>query len=421
LVCLDADGVAISPIYTYADTRCAADARQLREHYDEIAVLQRTGCRIRANYLPAKIAWLKRTQPDLFDHTRTFASLSDYVMQRLFGRMRAGISVASWSGLLNRAASDWDATWLEALGISKDNLPAIAAPTAHPATMSDGEGRARGETEFLPDWRTRWPKFAHLRAHPPVGDGAAANIGSGCIDDTCIAVTIGTTAAMRVVRRRTQDKSASTVLRLASSLWSYRVDHDHELIGGATTEGGSVIAWALQTLQLTDGDAIEQAIAQMQPDAHGLTVLPTFAGERSPGYAEDIRGTIHGISLDTSATEIARALVESVAFRLAHICDALRASGMAHADAFLVGSGGALRASPTWCQIVADVCGLPLYLTDVPEATSRGVALIATGNWEKNNSHLPMTKHQLFAPDTAKHKIYRAAMARQQELYAKLV
>ena len=146
-----------------------------------------------------------------------------------------------------------------------------------------------------------------------------------------------------------------------------------------------------------------------------------FAGERSPGYAEDIRGTLHGLSLDTSPLDIARALIESVAYRLAHICDALRASGVARDEATLVGSGGALLASPTWCQIIADVCGLPLEIADVPEATSRGVAQLAIGNWLTSDNSLPIANSQSFSSDSDRHAIYRAAMLRQQELYAKLI
>ena len=360
LVCLDEAGQPLTPVYTYADTRCAADARILRAQHDELDALQRTGCRIRANYLPARITWLRRTQPEAFAKTRWFASLSDSIMLRLFGRMNAGISIASWTGLLNRHTSDWDEAWIAALGISKDQLPQIA-------------GDAAPLNGLLPEWQARWPLFKDVVCQPPVGDGAAANIGSGCVDASRIAVTVGTTAAVRVVTPVAN--RASSIVNPA--LWSYRVDHAHDLIGGATTEGGNVVSWARRTLRLPEADAVETAISSMLPDAHGLTVLPTFAGERSPGYAEDIRATLHGLSLDTSPIELIRALMEGIATRLATICDALRESGIAQPDAMLSASGGALQASPAWCQIIADAAGVPLEVTDMPEATSRGVALIA--------------------------------------------
>lgn len=407
LVCLDDRAAPLTPVFTYADTRSAEDARRLRLEHDEMAALRRTGCRIRANYLPSKLAWIRRTWPQAFARARWFASLSDYVCLRLFDRMSAGVSVASWTGLLDHATSDWDPVWLAVLGIARERLPPIAP---------DGAVAAGG---LAPEWAARWPRFAQIACAPPVGDGAAANVGSGCTDHSRIAITIGSTAALRVVR-----PLASARAEIQDpALWSYRVDHAHALIGGATTEGGNVFAWARTALQLPVD--VEQTLAALAPDAHRLTILPTFAGERSPGYAEDIRATLHGLSFDSSPAEIMRALMEAIAYRLAMICDALRASGAASEGATLVGSGGGLTSSPAWAQIIADACGVSLQLADVPEATSRGVALIARGAWAADGlqvtAGMPSAATRTFEPDPGRHAIYRAAMARQQELYAKLV
>ncbi|NJM40062.1 MAG: hypothetical protein HC853_04485 [Anaerolineae bacterium] len=296
------------------------------------------------------------------------------------------------TGLLNREHGDWDEAWLQALGLSRQQLPPIL--------------RHASPVQF---------RRRDVQLHPAIGDGAAANIGSGCVDTSRIAVTIGTTAAMRVVR-----PIANRQLPIASSLWNYRVDLAHELTGGATTEGGSVFAWAQRALNLKDD--IERELHQQKPDGHGLTVLPMFAGERSPGYAEDVRATLHGLSLDTSPIEIARALLESVAYRLAMIHDSLRV--LAAPNAVLVGSGGALVASPTWCQIIADATNTPLLISDEAEATAKGVARLAIGNWLTDRK-LPIANSQssttLFEPEPKRNKIYRAAMARQQELYDKLI
>jgi gluconokinase len=415
MVCLDDAGRPITPVYTYADTRCAADARYLRAQFDELDALQRTGCRIRANYLPARITWLRRTHPEAFAKTRWFASLSDVIMLRLFGRMSAGISIASWTGLLNKAASDWDETWIGALGITQDRLPPLAPSSLRPSPTGGGLGVR--DMVLLPEWQARWPRFKDAICHPPIGDGAAANIGSGCVDPSRIAVTVGSTAAMRVVVPIENQKSKI----VNGALWSYRVDHEHDLIGGATTEGGNVMAWARENLRVPEAEALEAAIAAMRPDAHGLTVLPTFAGERSPGYAEDIRATLHGLSLDTSPVEIVRALMEGIAMRLATIGDALREGGIANKDATLAASGGALQASPAWCQIIADAAGVPLKVADVPEATSRGVALLANGDWRSDHQPIAISQSLVYHPNSQHHSIYRAAKARQQELYAKLV
>ncbi len=400
LVAIDLDGRARSPVFTYADTRAASAARGLRGTYDDAAALQRTGCRILANYWPGRIAWLRNTQPDVLQ-ARWLCGLADAIAFRLSGVMRTGVSLAAWTGLLDRTSRDWDETWLAALALPRAQLPPI--------------DRASGDAPgLLERWRARWPFLAQARLSTPVGDGAAANIGSGCVDPAHIAVTVGTTGAMRVVA----PVDLAPVV-LPPALWNYFVDHAHVLIGGATTEGGNVFAWARQTLRLPAGDALEAAIAAHSPDAHGLTVLPTLAGERSPGYAEDIRGTLHGLSLGTTPVDIARACMEAIAMRLATIGAVLRSTGIARPDASQVASGGALESSPSWCQMIADASGAPLILADTSEATSRGAALIAA-RADGQPFSSPEALGRIFVPIAAHTAIYRAAAERQQALYQKL-
>jgi gluconokinase len=447
LVCLDKHGTPLTPVFTYADTRSAPYAQQLRARVDEMAAQQRTGCRVRANYLPGRIEWIRQTMPDVFRRTRWFAALSDYICLRLFGKLRAGISVWSWSGLLNRQQRTWDAEWLRELDISAEQLP----PLAQPGEWIEG---------LRPEYAERWPALKDIRCLPAVGDGAAANIGSGCVDDRRIAVTIGSTAAIRLVGRAVSPPvsdtssssergdsppmanaksggwadSPSTDVGIGSdqrransppyipvALWGYRVDHARELIGGATTEGGNVFAWLRRTLQLPEPQALEQAMQRMLPDAHGLTVLPLFAGERSPGYSEDSRATLHGLTLNTEPAQIARACLEAVAYRLGMIYDDVCSA--AQPSAPLIASGGALLVSPTWRQIIADVTGTVLHVCEEPEATSRGVAMLVLERLDKISSigELPTQLGAAYVPDMQRHAVYRAAMARQQALYQEVV
>jgi len=226
LLCLDADGAPLSPTFTYADTRAAADARALRGRIDEICVLQRTGCRVRANYWPARLTWLRRTQPELFARTAHFASLADYLIHELTGELCTGISVAAWTGMLDRRVRGWDLVWPNELGVEPAQLPRIL--------RDDEDGPALSAA-----MAQRWPWLSRARVLAPLGDGAAANVGSGCFDSSRVAVTIGTTAAMRIVA-----PSSIAAHVLPPALWNYFVDGAHALIGGATTEGGNVFAWA---------------------------------------------------------------------------------------------------------------------------------------------------------------------------------
>ncbi|HUG36803.1 MAG TPA: FGGY-family carbohydrate kinase, partial [Candidatus Limnocylindrales bacterium] len=111
----------------------------------------------------------------------------------------------------------------------------------------------------------------------------------------------------------------------------------------------------------------------LTPD--GGVELPFLAGERSPGWQGEARGLMSGLTLDTSAVEIARAMLESVALRLAIVYE--RLAPLAAPGHRVIASGGALHRSPTWAGIVADALGVPIVLAAEPEASSRGAALLA--------------------------------------------
>jgi gluconokinase len=298
----------------------------------------------------------------------------------------------------------------------------------------------------------RWPALRDVPWFPAIGDGAAANVGSGCVSPERIALTIGTTGAIRVIQNDRGDRetgrqgegeqanrSLSPLLlvspsseRVPDGLWCYRVDRRRLLLGGATSEGGNVYAWMRDTLRLGEDNAVEQALQALPPDGHGLTVLPFLAGERSPGWAGDVRATIHGVGLNTTPSDILRAGLEAVAYRFALIFERLASAGVqpiadpqesasSHTSqtSQIVASGGGLLNSPTWVQIMADVLGRPVVASAEPEATSRGAALLALEALGAIDAlaALPAADGDTVEPDGERHATYRAAIARQRELY----
>ncbi|MFW5748927.1 MAG: gluconokinase [Chloroflexota bacterium] len=386
---LDADGAPATPLYTYADTASSPDADSLRRQADQTATHARTGCRIHPAYHPAKLHRLRQTQPDLFARVSRWTDFATYCYATWFGRdVPCSYSVASWSGLLDRHALTWDGPWLDRLGLTRDHLPPLA----------DFDAAQRGLDNT---YARRWPA---LRAAPfflAVGDGAAANIGSGGGDPAHPVLTIGTTAALRVV-----DPAPGPV---PLALWAYRVDAARHLIGGATSEGGNVFAWARDTLKL-ETDAIDAVLLKRAPGAHGLTALPLFAGERSPGYHAGATAALHGLRLTTTPLDIVHALLEGVALRLRLIYDHMGRPG----DAVLAG-GGALTGSAGWAQIVSDVLDVPLHLTDMAEATAAGVALLIARRTPRP------TITRTVSPRPGSAEPVAALLDRQAHLYARLL
>jgi len=400
LMALDSAGRPLTPLITYADTRNAADADALRASLDEREILDRTGCPVRSSYWPARLAWLRRVRPEMWRTVARWISLGEYLEARLFGHYRVTFSVASWSGLLDRRRLTWDQPLLGVLGVSVDSL----------SPLVDVDEPLQG---LVDPYAARWPALRGVPWFPAVGDGAAANVGSGCTDHSRVALTVGTTGAMRVVQ--------AEVEQVPAGLWCYRLDRRHALLGGATSEGGNVYAWLCRTHHLPDAAETEVALAALQPDSHGLTVLPFFAGERSPDWAGNVQATIHGLTFATTPLQILRASLEAIAYRFAVIEQ--RLCSKADCRHRLVASGHALLQSPAWMQIVADVTGRHVVATAEQEATSRGAAVLALRALGVLPSieETPAADGAIYEPDDARHAVYQAAIARQRRLYDRLI
>jgi gluconokinase len=324
-------------------------------------------------------------------------SIGEYLALRLFGRAAVSYSVASWTGLLNRARLTWDEDLLAQLPVEAGQLSALV-DIDEPWQGLSGE------------FARRWPALGEVPWFPAVGDGAAANVGSGCTTSGRLAVTSGSTSALRVLLPGSGPP-------IPKGLWCYRLDRDHALLGGALSEGGNIFTWLRTTLQLPEGVDFDAELSVRQPDAHGLTFLPLLAGERSPGWAGGLRGAIQGLSLATSPLDILQAGLESVAYRIGLVSQLL--SPALPEEPQVIASGGTFIHSPYWVQLIADVLDRPVSVSLVEEASARGAALLALkalGVYE-SLAKVKVPLGEPFRPDTHRHEIYTQAMQRQQRLY----
>lgn len=393
LLGFDDGGHPITPIYMWADTRSARDARLLHDALDETALHARTGCHLHSSYWPAKLRWLAHERPDQSRRVARWGSFGEYLERELFGAAATTVSMASATGLFDQERLAWDPE-------------ALAAAELDPTRLFPLCDRDAARHGLLPHWAARWPSLRGAAWFPAVGDGVASNLGSGCIDRSRIGLSVGTSAALRVVT----DGGGPP----PRGLWRYRVDRRLTVLGGALSEGGNVYAWCRDHLRLPDDREVEAALNRATPDAHGLTVLPFFAGERAPRWRDDRHGVVAGLSLDTTPLAILTAALEAVALRLALVYDRLRPH--ADSDHRIVASGAALVRSRAWARMIADAIGHPLILSREPQATSRGAALLALDALGRAPAPSDPPAGEAVTPDAARHARYRAALERQLRL-----
>ena len=390
LVGVDENNGPLTPIITWADSRCREDAAQLRQEMSERDVHERTGCMLRTSFWPAKLLWLRRTQPALFERVHLWMSPAEWLWREFTGESATcGLSMASGTGLLNVYTLEWDEAMLARCAVEPEKLLPLS-DEPQPASQI-----------CLADF----PELRGVPWLPALGDGAASNLGCGAIKPGVVAINVGTSAAVRAVRE-------SGTGSAPFGLFCYRVDAKRQLIGGASSNAGNLRAWCLRELRLPDDPVlIEEALAKRQTPEHGLTVLSSWTAERAPDWTEVPCGVVHGITHHTTALDLLQAIIEASYFRIRRIADMIFSQNREQPQ--LIISGGIQR-SPSSLQRLADVLNQPLYPNDEPEATLKGAAVYVL---EKLGVSVPQVQlTQIIRPNPTAAVAYTLARQRQRKL-----
>jgi len=402
LVGVDEKGKPTTKLFGWAENRSAKYVSILREELNEAKIHNRTGCHFHSSYWTAKLVWLRKDFSKIFAKTTRWLSFSDFTALQLFGETVTSVSMASGTGIFDIRRNLWDEELLKFLKIKLKNLPAIAE--------SDSQ-----TFRLIEKFARRWTRLKNAQWFPGIGDGAANNIGAGCVQKSKAALMIGTSGAIRVAFK------GEPPVKIPNGLWCYRIDRQRIIIGGALSDGGGLYSWLKDTHKIHDiDDIVEAEIEKRNADAHGLTFLPFLAGERSTGYNENAKGAVLGLRSSTDAVDIVQAALESVAYRFAEIFD--RVNDVVRIRE-IIASGGALRESPVWTQIIADVLAQNMSLPDTREASSRGAVLLALEiiGKIKDIEEIATPKGREFKFNKKRNAIYKRARERHGRFYELLI
>lgn len=361
------EGEPTGPLITWADGRAAAQARALRQDGRARDLHARTGTPVHPMSPLTKLAWWREHDPDLLRSTARWSGVKELVVAALcdVGHV-TDLSCASATGLFHLEHRQYDDGALEIAGVRRDQLPEVLATTHVLAGLRKEVARAAG-----------------LATDTPVvigaSDGVLANLGIGAVRTGVLAVSIGTSAALRaVVHAPTVDPTGR--------LFCYALTDDRWVLGGAVNNGGSVVRWAALALagqhgqDPPSGEAADDLDAQLleeaeqvSPGSEGLLCLPYLLGERAPWWREGLRGAYVGLRREHRRAHLVRSAVEGVCQQLALVREALDATGIDVAE--VRATGGAV-ASPVWTQILAAALDTPVRVADSPEGTGLGACLL---------------------------------------------
>ncbi len=362
VLCVDDAGEPISHVITWMDRRAHAVADKWRGDGTALALYEVTGAPMHPMLPIAKLHWLAEYEPALFERTARFVGLKELVVFRWTGEWLVDHGIASATGMLDLRARDWHPRALQLAGVAPERLSRLAPPSTAVREFRPAIARELGLTNAT----------AVVLAS---SDGALANIGVGAGERGDVALTLGTSGAVRVL-------SSEPLLDARARTFCYCADDRRYVVGGPTSAAGASLDWIFALLldelpkEARFARAVELAAA-IPPGADGLVVLPFFAGERAPYWNSALRGTFDGLDLAHDRRTILRAAFESVVYGVYAVYAVMGDVGR-RAERLLL-SGGLTKA-PLVRQLLADVFGLPAVQPHEQEASAFGAALLAAAS-----------------------------------------
>ncbi|MHA3065086.1 gluconokinase [Lacticaseibacillus saniviri] len=364
LILMDKDNKSLTRVITWADNRAAKYAEDLKASGVGAELFAKTGVPTHPMSPMVKLLWLKAEQPDLFNQTAHFIGIKDYILYRLFGKYVQDYSLANATGLFNIFNMDWDDQALEVTGVKREQLPELVSTEYQLTGMSASYASVTGidpATPFIMG----------------ASDGTLSNLGVNAIDPGVLAVTIGTSGAVRVV----VDKP---VVDPKGRLFTYYLDDGKWVVGGPVNNGGIVFRWVrdqlfapekitAEQMQVDSYEILTDIASKIPAGADGLLFHPYLGGERAPIWDANARGSFFGLSRQHTRAHMVRAALEGIVYNLYMVM--LMIEGVAGKPKAIQATGGFAR-SELWRQMLADIFEQEVNIPESFESSALGAVVL---------------------------------------------
>ncbi|UOQ84998.1 gluconokinase [Gracilibacillus salinarum] len=397
LICVDQDGNPLSDMSIWSDGRSSEIVEQLDSEIKQ-RIYSKTGTPIHPMSPLFKLVWMKEHNYAPYTKASYFMSWKEYLLFNWFGSRIVDYSMASATGLMNVKSLDWEPEALQLAGIDRSQLSDIVAPTE----------RVNGLRPEIAD-ELGWPEGTPLIIG--AADGQLANLGNGAIKAGEVAVTVGTSGAIRqLISGQHVNDNGET--------FSYAFTKDSSIIGGPTNNGGIALQWLKEMMEFEGSHEEFLAGAEVAPiGADGLLFVPYVNGERAPVWNQKARGNFYGLSVTHRRPQLVRAVLEGIVFNIYQIGQSLEEIAGPPAS---ISVNGGLSKSPLWVQILADVFGQEVQLADTHHGAAWGaswtalVAIEKAESFEEIKANIPID--QVIQPDMEKHQTYQVIFKKYQQL-----
>jgi len=360
----------LHPCLIWMDRRATAQVDMSRGQIDVERLLAITGNGIDSYYGYTKMLWLREARPEVWAKTRWFVPPNAWVIHQLTGELAVDHSSAcNIGGVYDVARRRWSKEALGMLGIPAEMMPARLVDSSEIVGGLSAEAAAR---------------LGLVAGTPVVAggvDAAVATFAAGATSPGQHVAMIGTSMCWGYITQHADARDG-----LVAMPHVFNGQRDLYVFGGAICAGASV-SWFRDQFchaeveaarQAPHGDPhrlLEEGAARVPAGSNGLLFLPYLMGERSPVWDARASGAFVGLSLTHTRAHLYRAVLEGVAFALAHNIE-LGRKGAVSLDERLIVVGGAAH-SDLWMQIIADVTGFPVLTIEQEVEAPMGAALLA--------------------------------------------
>lgn len=361
VVPVDRAGKPLRNAITWLDERCRAEVAQLSEIFGWDAFHQLTGKPPSVNVVPPKFLWLAQHEPGLLEKTHMFLDTHAFLIYRLIGEFRTSLPSADPQGLVDMERRAWATELFGELGVADRQFPQLVEPGTMIGTVTASAAAATGLIEGLP-------------VVAGTGDGQSAGLGANAVGEGRVYLNLGTAVVSGALSQHYKaDRAFRTMMAPISGAYYF----EHVLKGGVFTVNWFVERFGmdLQNGERSVEELLEAEAAQVPPGALGLMLVPYWSSVMNPYWDPLASGITIGWNGAHGRGHFYRALLEGIAFEQRLVGDK-KMDVLEHPIKEYVTMGGGSR-SPLWCQIMADITGVPVTRTTSTEATSLGAAILA--------------------------------------------
>jgi xylulokinase len=335
---------------------------------------QTTGKPLTTNPSLTKIVWLMQHEPEVVAQTYKFLDVHAFLVHRLTGEFRTSLACADPMGLIDMQAYTWAADLIQDLpfqpGLRVEQLPNLTLPGALIGHVSSEAATATG----LP---------AGLPVVAGAGDGQCASLGANATGGGRVSLNLGTAVVSGVVNAEyLTDRAFRTLYAPMAQHGITEYFLETVIQSGAFTVGWFVEKFASDLRgsherghPLSPEEILEEAAVKVPPGSLGLMLVPYWNHAMTPYWDPAAAGITIGWTGTHGREHFYRAILEGVAFEQRLVGDAMmRATGQSFSEYIALGGGSR---SDLWCQIVADVTGVPVARAATTEATGLGAGILA--------------------------------------------